>query len=138
MLATFHVMNIWHPYLLGKCFQIKNDHCIVKYFLEQSISSLKQHEWVTKMFINDYKIIYKKGKQNMLAGTLSRKYETEVSLFSLSYIIFDWLNAVHYEWFQHPKISIMIQQLQQDSNTSPRYTWHNDELLYKGHRYLSN
>jgi len=39
-------------------------------------------------------------------------------------------------WFTDPKIASMIQQLQQYSNASQGYTWHNDELRYKGCMYL--
>jgi hypothetical protein len=39
MLAILHVVDLWHPYLLGQCFQIKTDHQSLKYFLEQRISS---------------------------------------------------------------------------------------------------
>jgi hypothetical protein len=35
MLAILHVVDLWHPYLLGKQFQIKIDHQSLKYFLEQ-------------------------------------------------------------------------------------------------------
>jgi hypothetical protein len=35
MLGISHVMDLWHPYLLGKHFQIKIDHQSLKYFLEQ-------------------------------------------------------------------------------------------------------
>jgi hypothetical protein len=43
-------------------FQIKIDHHSLKYFLEQRLSSPKQHKWVTKMLGYDYEIIYNKGK----------------------------------------------------------------------------
>jgi hypothetical protein len=46
MLAILHAVNIFHPYLLGQCFQIKTDHCSLKYFLEQWISSPKQQKWL--------------------------------------------------------------------------------------------
>jgi hypothetical protein len=62
MLAILHAVDLWHPYLLGKCFQIKIDHRSLKYFLEQRISSPEQQKWVTKLFGYDYEIIYKKGK----------------------------------------------------------------------------
>ena len=39
MLAILHVVDLWHPYLLGQHFQIKTDHQSLKYFLEQRISS---------------------------------------------------------------------------------------------------
>jgi hypothetical protein len=44
MLAILHVFDLWHPYLLGQCFQIKTDHQSLKYFLEQHISSPKQQK----------------------------------------------------------------------------------------------
>jgi hypothetical protein len=122
---------------LGKCFQIKTDHQSLKYFLEQCPSSLEQQKWVTKLFGYDYEIIYKKGKNNVVVDALSRKYEDEGSLFSLSFIVPDWLQVVLQEWLRDPKFPHLIQQLQANSAVSPRYSWHNDELSYKGHLYLS-
>jgi hypothetical protein len=95
MLAILHVVDLWHPYLLGKRFEIKTDHQSLKYFLEQCISSQEQQKWVTKLFGYDYGIIYKKGKDNVVANALSKKYEEEGSFFSLSFIVPDWLQAVH-------------------------------------------
>jgi hypothetical protein len=132
MLAILHAVDLWHPYLLGKHFQIKTDHQSLKYFLEQRLSSPEQQKWVTKLFGYDYEIIYKKGKDNVVVDALSRKYEDEGSLFSLSFIVPDWLQVVHQEWLQDPKISHLIQQLQDNSPVSPGYSWHNDELHYKG------
>jgi hypothetical protein len=68
MLAILHVVDLWHPYLLGKCFQINIDHQSLKYFLEQRISSPKQQKWVTNLFGYDYEIIYNKGKDNVACG----------------------------------------------------------------------
>jgi hypothetical protein len=112
MLAILHVVDIWCPYLLGKCFQIKTDHQSLTYFLEQLPSSLKQKKWVTKLFGYDYEIIFKKGKDNVVVDALSRKYKDEGSLFPLSFIVPDWLQAVRHEWLQDPKILQLIQQLQ--------------------------
>jgi hypothetical protein len=103
MLAILHAVDLWHPYLLGQHFQIKTDHQSLKYFLEQPISSPEQHKWVTKLFGYDYEIIYKKDKDNVVTDALSRKYEDERSLFSLSFIVIDWLQAVRQEWLQDPK-----------------------------------
>jgi hypothetical protein len=64
-----------------------------------------------KLFGYDYEIIYKKGKDNVVADALSQKYEDEGSLFSLSFIVPDWLQAVSQEWIQDPKSLHLIQQL---------------------------
>jgi hypothetical protein len=40
MLAILHVVDLWCPYLLGQCFQIKTYHQSLEYIMEQCISSL--------------------------------------------------------------------------------------------------
>jgi hypothetical protein len=92
---------------------------------------------VTKLFGYDYEMIYIKGKDNVVTDALSRKYEDEGSLFYLSFFVPDWLQVVHQEWLHDPKNSHLIQQLHAISPVSPGYSWHNDELRYKGHLYLS-
>ena len=111
MLAIMHAVDLWCPYQLGKRFQIKIDHQSLKYFLEKHISSPEQHKWVTKIFGYYYEIIYKKGKDNVVADALSQKYENEGSLFSPSFIVLDWLQVVRQEWLQDPKISQLIHKL---------------------------
>jgi hypothetical protein len=92
---------------------------------------------VTKLFGYDYEIIYKKGKDNVVVYALSRKYEDEGSLFSLSFILPYWLQDVHQEWIQDSKSSHLIQKLHSNSLVSSGYSWINDELQYKGRLYLS-
>jgi hypothetical protein len=128
MLAILHAIDIWHPYLLGKHFQIKTDHQSLRYFLEQCISSPEKKKWVTKLFGYNYEIIYKKVKDNVVADALSQKYEDEGSLFSLSFIVPDWLQAVCQEWLHDPTSSHLIQQLQSNSPVTPGYSWIHDEI----------
>jgi hypothetical protein len=81
ILDIMHAIDLWCPYLLGQCFQIKIYHQSLEYFLEQRISSPEQQKWVTNLFGYDYEIIYRKGKENVVADALSHKYEYEGSLF---------------------------------------------------------
>jgi hypothetical protein len=83
---------------------------------------------VTNLFGYDYEIIYKKGKDNVMADALSQKYEDEGSLFSLSFIVPNWLQDVHQEWLQDPKSLHLIQQLQTKASSPPGYSWLQDEL----------
>jgi hypothetical protein len=92
---------------------------------------------VTKLFGYDYEIIYKKGKDNVVFDAVSRKYEDEGCLFCLCFIVPYCLQTVRQEWLHDPKISHLIQQLQDNSHISPRYSWHHDELRYKGHLHLN-
>jgi hypothetical protein len=70
MLDIFHAVDLWHSYLLGKRFQIKTVHQILKYFMEQCLSSTEQHKWVINLFGYDYEIIYKKVKYNVVVDAL--------------------------------------------------------------------
>jgi hypothetical protein len=81
MLFILHAVDLWHPYLLGQRFQIKTDHQRLKYFLEQRISSPEQQKWVTKLFGYDYEIIYKKGKDNVVADALSENMKKKDPFF---------------------------------------------------------
>ena len=68
-------------------------------FLEQILSSEEQQKWVTKMLGYDFEIIYKKGKQNVVADALSRKDEdVEALLCAISIIQPDWINEAREEW----------------------------------------
>ena len=67
--------------------KVKIDHDSLKYFLEHRLSSEQKQKWVTKMLGYDFEIIYKKGKQNMVADALSRNYEDIKALLSALSII---------------------------------------------------
>ena len=87
MLAILHALKKWRPYLMGRHFKVKMDHDSLKYFLEQRLSSKGQQKWVTKMLGYDFEIIYRKGKQNVVADAISRKDEdVEALLCTISII----------------------------------------------------
>jgi hypothetical protein len=87
MMAILHALKKWHPYLIGSHFKVKTDHDSLKYFLEQRLSLEEQQKWVTKILGYDFEIVYKKGKQNVVADSLSRKDEdVEAFLCSISII----------------------------------------------------
>ena len=71
VMGILHVVETWHPYLLGLHFKIKTDHQSLKYFMEECLSSPQHHKWVTKMLGYGYKISYKKGKDNFMEDELS-------------------------------------------------------------------
>jgi hypothetical protein len=108
-MAILHAVETWCPYLIGRHFQIKTDHHSLKYLLEQRLSSLKQHKWVTKMLGYDYEIIYKKGKENVVADALSRQFKEDGSLFALSLPSLRWLKEARKEWLANDTLRQLIQ-----------------------------
>jgi hypothetical protein len=137
MMAILHALKKWHPYLIGRHFKVKTDHDSLKYFLEQRLSSEEQQKWVTKILGYDFEIVYKKGKQNVVADALSRKDEdVEAFLCAISIIQPNWIIEARDEWKNEEKVWTLIQRLQQDSSASDTFTWKNDSLWYKDRLYL--
>eukprot|EP00253_Pinus_taeda_P017817 PITA_17817 len=118
MLEILHALKQWRPYLMGRHFNVKIDHDSIKYFLEQIFSSEEQQKWVTKMLGYDFKIIYKKGKQNVFADVVSRKDEdVEALLCTISIIQLDWITEARDEWkndeevWTHSKVATRSQYI---------------------------
>jgi hypothetical protein len=85
----------------------------------------------------DFEIVYKKGKENVVADALSRKDEdVETFLCAISIIQPDWIIEARDEWKNDEKVWTFIQRLQQDSSASDTFTWKNDSLWYKDRLYL--
>jgi hypothetical protein len=137
MMAILHALKKWRPYLIGRNFKVKTNHDSLKYFLEQRLSSEEQQKWVTKILGYDFEIIYKNGKQNVVADALSRKDEdVESFVYAISIIQPDWIIEARDEWKNDKKVWTLIERLQQDSGASDTFTWKNDSLWYKDRLYL--
>ena len=95
---------------MGRHFKVKADHDNLKHFLEQRLSSKEQQKSVTKMLGYDYEIIYKKGKQNVVADALSRKDEdVEALLCVISIIQPNWITEAMDEWKNDEEVWTLIQ-----------------------------
>ena len=71
----------------------------------------------------DYEIIYKKDRDNVVVNALSCQFEDESTLLSLSLPIPYWIEEAHNEWFAHPCLSQLINNLIEDPNSSIDYSW---------------
>lgn len=84
MLAILEAVRVWRPYLLGRHFKIITDQRSLRYLLEQKISTPEQQKWLIKLLGYDYEIIYRPGKENGAADSLSRREDmAELSAISV-------------------------------------------------------
>ena len=85
----------------------------------------------------DYEIIYKKGHENVVVDALSRQFEDESTLLSISLPIPDWIEEAHKECFPHPSLSKLINNLREDPNSSIGYSWKDEIIFYKDRVVIS-
>jgi hypothetical protein len=74
----------WRPYLWGRRFLVRTDHYGLKFLLDQWLSTVSQHQWISKLFGFDFAVEYRPGRLNSVANTLSRRDEDVVAAFTLS------------------------------------------------------
>ncbi|CAN6198913.1 unnamed protein product [Urochloa humidicola] len=77
LIGLVHAVRHWRPYLWAREFIVRTDHCSLKHLLDQRLSTIPQHTWVSKLFGYHFQVEYKPGKQNAAADALSRRDEHE-------------------------------------------------------------
>ena len=85
----------------------------------------------------DYEIISKKERDNVVVFALSCQFEDESTLLSISFPIPDWIEQARKEWFSHPSLSHVINNLRENLNSSADYSWNDDILCYKDRVVIS-
>jgi len=127
----------WRPYLLGRHFIIKTDHFNLKYLLEQKITTPFQSKWLPKLMGFNYEIVYRKGKLNVAADSLSRILGAQLLTMHLSTLDANIVDKVQVTWQQDPLLQTLIQSLMTGASHS-KYTWQNGLLYRKGKLVMEN
>ncbi|KAF8407600.1 hypothetical protein HHK36_006734 [Tetracentron sinense] len=119
MMAIIQAVTKWRPYLVGRQFQILTDHKSLKFFLDQRVATLEQQKWVSKLVGYDYEIVYRSGRENVVADALSRRQEDGQS-FMISIPQFDIWVDIQKEATDSEEIQDMIQRKSVDPTVLPR------------------
>ena len=94
LIGLVQAVRHWRPYLWTRSFTIRTDHCSLKHLLDQRLSTIPRHTWVSKLFGYTFAVIYRPGRQNAAADALSRRDEDSdsaqtLALSALEFTIFD-------------------------------------------------
>ena len=81
--AIVHALKMWRHYLMGRSFELRTDHCGLKYLFDQPTLNARQVRWLEFLCEFDFEIKHIKGKENKVADALSRKVQ-EMHVASLS------------------------------------------------------
>jgi hypothetical protein len=76
---------------------VRIDHYALKFLLDQRLSIVPQHQWVTKLFGYDFAVEFRPGRLNTVADALSRRNDVEAGVHAVSGPAFDLFAALRRE-----------------------------------------
>jgi hypothetical protein len=105
LIGLIKTVHNWRPYLWGRAFTVRTDHYSLKFLLDQWLSTIPQHTWVSKLFSYDLTVEYRPGKLNGAADALSRRDEEVAAIHSLSAPTFQLFDALRAEANTDPQVA---------------------------------
>ena len=83
LVAIVHSLKMWRHYLMGRKFELRTDHCSLKYLFDQPTLNTRQARWLEFLCEFDFEIKHIKGKENEVDDAISKKVQ-EMHVASIS------------------------------------------------------
>ena len=123
-LALIMAVEKWRAYLQRQEFIILTDHKSLSYLNEQNLHSEMQRKAMTRLMGLQFKIIYKKGKENQAADALSRVAHL-MALQAVSLLQPQWLQEVLNSYATDSQAQQLLAQLALNSLDDRGYSLDN-------------
>lgn len=91
------VVRRWRTYLWRGAFVVRTNHYSLKYLLDQRLSTIPQHRWLSNLFGYDFEVKFQSGKLNNVADALSCQDADPGVLLAITSAQFHIFNDLHRE-----------------------------------------
>jgi hypothetical protein len=135
LIGLIKVVCHWHPYLWARSFMVRTDHFTIKYLLDQRLSTIPQHTWVSKLFGYDFRVEYLPGKANTVANALSRRDEHSAMALPLSSPTFELYNELREE-LAHLEEATQLKEKIEMGEAAARWTVLDGLLAHSGRIFV--
>ena len=119
LIGLVQAFRHWCPYMWGRRFLIRTNHYSFKFLLDQRLSTVPQHQWLSKLFGFDFAVEYRPGRLNSAADALSRRDEDAVAACTLSGPSFDLFDVIRHATVTDPTACDRLQQLTDGTLDAP-------------------
>lgn len=136
-LALIMAVERWHQYFQRQEFVIKTDHKSLFYLNEQNLHSKLQRKAMTRLMGLQFKVIYRKGKENVAADALSRVGHL-FSIQAVSEAQPVWIQEVVYSYITDSKAQALLTRLAIHSPDSEGFLLDNGIIKYKGKVWIAD
>ena len=130
MCAIMHALDHWRPFLLGRHFKVYTDHRSLIYLKTQSNLNQRQLRWIECAADYDYEILYKFGKENIVADALSR-----IHINALSSLPTNATRTAVIKDYRKESFASLIKEMEGKKGTYTRYTIEDGLLYYRTDEY---
>jgi hypothetical protein len=121
----------WKHYLTEASLILSIDQQSLKYMGDQRLVLGIQHKLLIKLMGYNYKIEYKKGKENGTTDALSRRHVAG-AINAISIVVPSWVTDVQASYMGDPKCKELEQQLHVRLDSITNFTMTNGLIRYKG------
>ena len=136
-LAILLAVNKWRPYLQQAPFTILTDHRSLVHLSDQKLATDMQQKAFVKLMGMQYKIVYRKGKENSAADALSRT-DNATELYNISLCRPRWLEIIVEGYSADPNAKQMLQELSLQSPNAQGYSLQQGLIRWRDHIWLGN
>lgn len=99
--------------------------------LDQCLSTVPQHQWISKLFGFDFIVEYRPGRMNIVVDALSRRGQQETNLHVISEPTFQFFHDIEREIQDNEE----LHQLRDNIAATRGAPWHTTQgLILKGAR----
>ncbi|KAJ9541667.1 LOW QUALITY PROTEIN: hypothetical protein OSB04_028173 [Centaurea solstitialis] len=138
LMALVLAIQHWRPFLLGRSFTVYTDQKSLRHLLQQRVASADQQNWLAKLLGYHFEVVYKPGRENSAADSLSRMFD-EPELYALtSFPIWSQVQQIQDEIAIDKDLQGVISDLQRDPQSRPGFSFHNGILYHKDRLVLSS
>jgi hypothetical protein len=120
----------------GRSFVVRTDHFALKYLLDQRLSTVPRHTWVSKLLGYDFRVEYLPGKANTFADALSRRNEHPAMVLPLSSPTFELYNALR-EKLSRLEDATQLRAKIEKGEAAAGWSILDDLLIYSGRVFVS-
>lgn len=120
VMAILEALKKWKHYLASTSVIIRTDQQSLKYIHEQRLVEGIQHKVLVKLLGFNYKVEYKKGRDNKVADALSRVSHT-TELMLISQAVPKWMEQVSETYEGDVKCLDLITKLSIDAMAVPHF-----------------
>jgi hypothetical protein len=107
----------------------------LKYLLDQRLSTIPQHNWVSKLFGYQFSVEFKPGRLNVAADALSHHDEDLVMVHALSILEFDLYDQFCQEVASIPEVAAECGDIEA-STAGAKWMVVDDIVLHKGRIFM--